>query len=141
MAQAPGHPCYRRLNELLARNGFDRFVEELCPRFYHAELGRPGIPPGVYFRMLLIGYFEGLDSERGIAWRVLARKRKNKASNDDWESPADPDARITKMKDGRTRLTLSNSLRGLLRGWWRHVEHFGRPTISLCTGMTLGCAA
>ena len=210
MAQAPGHPFYRRLNELLARNGFDRFVEELCRKFYHAELGRPGIPPGVYFRMLLIGYFEGLDSERGIAWRcadsltlrtflgyglseptpdhsslsiirrridletheavftwalkVLARKgvlkgktigvdattleanaamrsivrrdtgqgyeefltklaktsgietptrqdlsrldrkRKNKASNDDWESPADPDARITKMKDGRTHL-------------------------------------
>jgi transposase len=210
MVEAPGHPFYRKLNELLAAHGFDPFAEELCQKFYHRELGRPGIPPGVYFRMLLIGYFEGLDSERGIAWRcadsltlrdflgyplskatpdhsslsiirgridletheaifgwvlkVLAekgllkgktvgidattleanaamrsivrrdtgesyqefltqlakasgietptredlakldRKRKNKASNEDWENPHDPDAKITKMKDGRTHL-------------------------------------
>ena len=210
MVEAPGHPFYRRLNELLGSHGFDAFAEGLCQKFYHQELGRPGIPPGVYFRMLLIGYFEGLDSERGIAWRcadsltlraflgyalseatpdhsslsvirgridletheaifgwvlkVLAekgllkgktvgidattleanaalrsivrrdtgesynefltqlakasgietptredlakldRKRKNKASNDDWENPHDPDAKITKMKDGRTHL-------------------------------------
>ena len=210
MPQAPGHPFYQRLNQLLARYGFDVFVEGLCEKFYHASLGRPSIPPGIYFRMLLIGYFEGLDGERGIAWRcadsrtlssflgygptestpdhsslsiirqridvetheavftwvlkVLAsegqlkgktigvdattleanaamrsivrkdtgegyrefltqlakasgidtptqadlakldRKRKNKASNDDWESPHDPDARIAKMKDGRTHL-------------------------------------
>ena len=208
--QAPGHPFYRRLNQLLGERGFDAFVEGLCARFYHESLGRPGIPPGVYFRMLLIGYFEGIDSERGIAWRcadsralssflgcsltdttpdhsslsvirnridlethrevftwVLAtlaggkllkgktvgidattleanaamrsivrkdtgesynaflaglakasgietptredlakldKKRKNKASNDDWQSPSDPDAKITKMKDGRTHL-------------------------------------
>jgi transposase len=210
MVEAPGHPFYRKLNEVLAAHGFDPFAEELCRKFYHQELGRPGIPPGVYFRMLLIGYFEGLDSERGIAWRcadsltlrdflgyplskatpdhsslsiirgridleaheavfgwvlkVLAakgllkgktvgvdattleanaamrsivrrdtgesynefltqlaqasgiatptredlakldRKRKNKASNEDWENPHDPDAKITKMKDGRTHL-------------------------------------
>lgn len=218
MVEAPGHPFYRKLNEVLAqghegvegRVGFDRFAEDQCRKFYHQELGRPSIPPGVYFRMLLIGYFEGLDSERGIAWRcadsltlreflgyplskatpdhsslsvirgridletheavfgwvlkVLAekgllrgktvgidattleanaamrsivrrdtgesyeefltqlakasgiktptredlakldRKRKNKASNDDWENPHDPDAKITKMKDGRTHL-------------------------------------
>ena len=210
MVEAPGHPFYRKLNEVLAGHGFDPFTEELCQKFYHQELGRPGIPPGVYFRMLLIGYFEGLDSERGIAWRcadsltlrdflgyplskatpdhsslsvirgridletheavfgwvlkVLAakgllkgktvgvdattleanaamrsivrrdtgesynefltqlakasgietptredlakldRKRKNKASNEDWENPHDPDAKITKMKDGRTHL-------------------------------------
>jgi len=208
--EAPGHPFYRRLNALLAEAGFDAFVEDLCQRFYHESIGRPGIPPGVYFRMLLIGYFEGVDSERGIAWRcadslalrsflgyaltettpehsslsvirnridlethqevfawilkVLAakgllkgktigvdattleanaamrsivrtdtgesytefltqlakasgietptredlakldRKRKNKASNTDWEHPHDPDAKITKMKDGRTHL-------------------------------------
>jgi len=211
VAQAPGHPFYRRLNDLLGRRGFDEFVEGLCTRFYHESLGRPGVPPGVYFRMLLIGYFEGIDSERGIAWRcsdslalreflglnltegtpehsslsvirnridlqthrevftwVLAalaedkllkgktvgidattleanaamrsivrndtgdsyeqflthlakasgietparedlakvdRKRKNKASNDDWHNPSDPDAKITKMKDGRTHLS------------------------------------
>ena len=208
--QAPGHPFYRKLNQLLAEHGFDPLVEGLCQKFYHDDLGRPSIPPGVYFRMLLIGYFEGIDSERGIAWRcddsrtlrdflgyeikkatpdhtslckirgridlethqevfawvlkVLAekgllkgktlgvdattleanaamrsivrkdtgdsynefltqlarasgiatptredlakidKKRKNKASNDDWKSPHDPDAKITKMKDGRTHL-------------------------------------
>lgn len=208
--RGPGHPFYGKLNELLAERGFDDFVEGLCAKFYHESLGRPGIPPGVYFRMLLIGYFEGIDSERGIAWRcadsralsaflgytltestpdhsslsvirnridlethqqvfawVLAaladskvltgktigidattleanaamrsivrkdtgasyeefltdlakasgietptreqlakmdRARKNKASNDDWENPHDPDAKIAKMKDGRTHL-------------------------------------
>jgi transposase len=210
MPTAPGHPFYRRLNDLLREHGFDAFAEETCQQFYHEQLGRPGIPPGVYFRMLLIGYFEGIDSERGIAWRcadsrtlskflgygltestpdhsslsvirhridvethrevftwvlqMLATKgllkgktlgvdattleanaamrsivrrdtgdsynefltklakesgidtptredlsridksRKNKASNDDWTNPHDPDARITKMKDGRTHL-------------------------------------
>ena len=69
LPQGPGHPFYRRLNQLLAVHGFDAFGETLCQKFYHDSLGRPGIPPGVYFRMLLIGYFEGLDSERGIAWR------------------------------------------------------------------------
>jgi transposase len=208
--QAPGHPFYRKLNELLAKDGFDPFVEGLCQKFYHEEIGRPGVPPGVYFRMLLVGYFEGIDSERGIAWRCddsrtlrdflgysmtqgtpdhsslsrirgridleshqevfswvlkmlaskgllkgktlgidattleanaamrsivrndtgqtynefltqlaqasgiatptredlakIDRKRKNKASNDDWHNPNDPDAKITKMKDGRTHL-------------------------------------
>jgi len=210
MPDAPGHPFYRKLNQLLAGHGFDAFVEGLCEKFYHDSLGRPSIPPGVYFRMLLVGYFEGLDSERGIAWRCadsrtlsgflgygptestpdhsslsiirrridletheavftwvlkllategqlkgktigvdattleanaamrsivrkdtgegysefltqlakasgiatptredlakLDRKRKNKASNKDWENPHEPDARIAKMKDGRTHL-------------------------------------
>jgi transposase len=203
-------PFYRKLNAVLAEQGFDAFLEGLCQVFYHEELGRPSIPPGVYFRMLLLGYFEGIDSERGIAWRCgdslsfraflnlplpeatpdhsslskirgridlethaevftwvlkllaerrlvkgktlgvdattleanaalrsivrrdtgqtylgfltqlaqasgiqtptredlakLDRKRKNKASNDDWTNPHDPDAKITKMKDGRTHL-------------------------------------
>ena len=207
---AAGHPFYERLNRLLAEAGFDEFVEELCRPYYAERLGRPGIPPGVYFRMLLVGYFEGLDSQRGIAWRcadsnslksflgygltestpnhssltkvrqrlpesvheqvfafVLSiaetkkllkgqtvgvdatlleanaamksivrkdtgedykqylrrlaqeagiedpsdedlrkfdRKRKKKTSNQEWESPSDPDARIMKMKDGRTHL-------------------------------------
>lgn len=210
MPTPAAEPFYRKLNEVLAQEGFDAFVEGLCQRFYHQEMGRPSIPPGVYFRMLLLGYFEGIDSERGIAWRcgdslsfraflgivlnkatpdhsslskirgridiqtheevfswvlkVLAgrrlvkgktlgvdattleanaalrsivrrdtgesynefltklaqasgiatptredlaridRKRKNKASNDDWVNPNDPDARITKMKDGSTHL-------------------------------------
>lgn len=208
--KAPGHPFYRKLNALLAEHGFDPFAEGLCQKFYHEELGRPSVPPGVYWRMLLIGYFEGIDSERGIAWRcddsrtlreflgygprqvtpehsslskirqridlethqevftwvlkVLAQKgllkgktlgieattlqanaamrsivrrdtgesyreflthlarasgiatpasedlaridksRKNKASNDDWTNPHDPDAKSAKMKDGRTHM-------------------------------------
>jgi transposase len=209
LAKSPGHPFYKKLNALLKSKGFDAFVDEQCRPFYAAD-GRPSLPPGVYFRMLLIGYFEGIDSERGIAWRcadslslrqflgfaldkdtpdhstlsrirqrldvvthekvfgwvlnVLAaeglvegktlgvdattleanaamraivrrdtgktyeqfltelakasgietptredlakidRARKNKGSNDDWTHPHDPDARITKMKDGSTHL-------------------------------------
>ena len=68
LATGPGHPFYAKLNTVLADAGFDAFVEQLCAPYYK-EGGRPGIPPGVYFRMLLIGYFEGLDSQRGIAWR------------------------------------------------------------------------
>lgn len=207
---AASHPFYARLNRLLRDGGFDDFAEGRCASFYAATLGRPGLAPGIYFRLLLVGYFEGLDSERAIAWRtadsltlrdflgltfpdappdhstisrtrrlidlethrelftwVLARlgeaglvkgqtiaidattleanaalrhivrrdtgesyqaflttlaqasgietptrsdlaridrKRKKKGSNDDWTSPSDPDAKITKMKDGRTRL-------------------------------------
>jgi transposase len=210
LAKGPGHPFYRRLNEILARYGFDSFVESTCREFYAEGLGRPSLPPAVYFRLMLIGYFEGIDSERGIAWRVadsltlrdflgytptqeppdhstisrnrrllsleahqevftwvlqvlakerllqgktlgidattleanaalrsivrrdtgesyetfltglakasgietptredlarLDRKRPKKGSNQEWKSPSDPDAKITKMKDGRTHL-------------------------------------
>ena len=65
-----GHPYFERLNRVLADSGFDAFVEELCATFYADRLGRPSLRPGRYFRMLFIGYFEGLSSERGIAWRV-----------------------------------------------------------------------
>ncbi len=204
------HPFYQRLNALLAKAEFDAFVEGRCAGFYAATMGRPSLAPAVYFRLLLIGYFEGIDSERGIAWRAadslalreflslgldeappdhstisrtrrlidlethqavftwilervaeagllkgktlgldattleanaalrsivrrdngdtyqefltklaqasgvatptredlarVDRKRKKKGSNDDWTHPHDPDARITKMKDGRTHL-------------------------------------
>lgn len=210
LPQSVAHPFYAKLNEVLDGWKFDEFVEGLCAKFYEEKIGRPGLAPGKYFRLLLIGYFEGIDSERGIAWRcsdslslrafvgyrldemstehstisrtrrlidlethqqvfqwvlkVLAdydlisgktvgvdsttleanaamrsivrkdtkqnyqqfltdlakasgidtptredlakidRKRKNKASNDDWENPHDPDAKITKMKDGSTHL-------------------------------------
>jgi transposase len=210
LARSAGHPFYERLNAVLDEHGFDEFAEQQCRRFYAEKLGRPSITPGTYFRLLLVGYFEGIDSERGIAWRVadslslrqflgygldevtpdhstisrnrrlidvethqqvfgwvlgvlaeaglvqaqtvaidattleanaamksivrrdtgeryeqylrrlaaesgvetptrqeLAqrdRRRKGKASNDDWKNPNDPDARITKMKDGRTHL-------------------------------------
>src|SRR5438093_4351391 len=210
LASAPGHPFYQRLNELLEAEGFDQFVEKRCAKFYAVKYGRPSLSPGIYFRSLLIGYFEGLGAERGIAWRLadslalrrfvgialdeytpdhstisrtrrlidldthgevfawvlgvladrgllkgqriaidattleanaamrsivrrdtgasyeeflkglakasgiktptrealarLDRRRKKKASNDDWTSPSDPDAKITKMKDGRTHV-------------------------------------
>ena len=64
------HPFYVRLNELLDSNAFDRFVEEECREFYACKMGRPSLTPGIYFRLLLLGYFEGIDSERGIAWRA-----------------------------------------------------------------------
>jgi transposase len=210
LATGPGHPFYTRLNELLDEEKFDEFVEEQCAQFYCENNGRPSLPPGTYFRLMLIGYFEGIDSERGIAWRAadslglrqflrigldeetpdhstisrtrrlmdvethrqvffwvlerladrgllkgktvgvdattleanaamrsivrrdngesyeeflkklakesgietptkeelarLDRKRKKKGSNQEWMSPSDPDARITKMKDGATHL-------------------------------------
>lgn len=71
VAGSPGHRFYEKLNELLAERNFDREVESLCAKHYADDhiAGRPSIPPGVYFRMLLIGYFEGIESERGIAWR------------------------------------------------------------------------
>ena len=68
IAKAPGHVFYERLNQLLSESGFDSFVEELVAPYYSTK-GRPGIPAGVYFRMLFVGYFEGIDSQRGIAWR------------------------------------------------------------------------
>ena len=65
-----GHPFYQRLNHVLDERGFDAFVEAQCAPFYAATLGRPSLTPGTYVRLLLIGYFEGIDSERGIAWRT-----------------------------------------------------------------------
>jgi len=69
LPKSPGHRFYKKLNQLLAENGFDDWVEERCAEFYAGDKGRPGIPPGVYFRMLFVGYFEGITSQRGIAWR------------------------------------------------------------------------
>jgi len=210
LPRSQGHPFYTALNQVLNHCGFDVWIQEICGPFYAAVMGRPSLAPGMYFRCLLVGYFEGIDSERGIAWRcadslslraflgialdqntpdhstlsrtrrlidlethqrvftwvlkVLAKSdlisgktvgidattleanaalrsivrkdtgqkyqdflsdlakasgiqtptredlaridkdRKNKGSNDDWHNPHDPDARITKMKDGTTHL-------------------------------------
>src|SRR5947208_3617030 len=119
LPKSPGHPFFARLNALLDANDFDRFVEKKCQSLYAKVMGRPSLTPGRYFRLLLLGYFEGIDSERGIAWRAKAsgietptredlarldRKRKKKTSNKDWTNPFDPDAKVTKMKDGRTHL-------------------------------------
>ena len=69
LAVSPGHPFYEKLERILRSEGFDGYVEQLCARHYAKQQGRPSIPPGVYFRMLMVGYFERIDSERGIAWR------------------------------------------------------------------------
>jgi transposase len=69
LPKSEGHVFYRKLNRLLAESDFDHTIEKLCEPHYHRQLGRPSIPPGVYFRMLLVGYFEGIGSQRGIAWR------------------------------------------------------------------------
>src|ERR1035438_4109165 len=64
------HPFYEQVNRLLEKHAFDRFAEGECATFYASKMGRPSLAPGSYFRLLLIGYFEGIDSERGIAWRA-----------------------------------------------------------------------
>jgi transposase len=71
LTPSAGHPFYQKLNALLAEADFDRWIERRCVEYYEREekRGQPSLPPGIYFRMLLIGYFEGLDSQRGIAWR------------------------------------------------------------------------
>ncbi len=69
LPQSPGHPFYEKLNQLLGEAQFDEYVEGLCRPYYADGVGRPGIPPGVHFRMLFVGYFEGLDSQRVIVWR------------------------------------------------------------------------
>ena len=70
LAKGPGHPFYKRVNELLETERFDEFAEKECAGFYAENNGRPSLTPGIYFRLLLVGYFEGIDSERGIAWRA-----------------------------------------------------------------------
>jgi len=70
LAKGPAHPFYQRVNELLEAERFDEFAEQECAKFYAENTGRPSLPPGIYFRLLLVGYFEGLDGERGIAWRA-----------------------------------------------------------------------
>ena len=69
MPRSPGHAFYDMLQTVLVEGGFDDFAEEACRPFYAKKMGAPSIPPGRYFRMHLIGYFEGIDSERGIEWR------------------------------------------------------------------------
>ena len=70
LPRTPGHPFYEKLNAVLDEHGFEAFVERECTAYYAEKMGRPSLPPAVYFKMLFIGFFEGLDSERGIAWRV-----------------------------------------------------------------------
>ena len=75
MPRSPGHAFYDRLQDLLREAGFDAFVEGACKPYYALRMGAPSLPPGRYFRMHMIGYFEGIDSERGIAWRCATCSR------------------------------------------------------------------
>src|ERR1700738_1832727 len=70
IAKGPAHPFYARVNALLEEKKFDEFAEKECAKFYADDIGRPSLAPGIYFRLLLVGYFEGIDSERGLAWRA-----------------------------------------------------------------------
>ena len=70
LPRSSSHPFYKRLNRILEQNGFDEYVEQRCESFYAPTMGRPSLAPGMYFRLLRLGYFEGIDSERGIAWRA-----------------------------------------------------------------------
>ena len=70
LASAPAHPFYQRLNEVLEAGRFDEFVEQRCGKFYAPKYGRRSLTPGIYFRSLMIGYFEGIGAERAIAWRL-----------------------------------------------------------------------
>jgi len=70
LPQTVAHPFYERLDQVLEERGFDAFVEQRCAGFYAERMGRPSLAPGRYFRLLLMGYFEGIDSERGMAWRA-----------------------------------------------------------------------
>src|ERR1700694_3979254 len=67
--RSPGHAFYNRLQTLLKEAGFDVFVEDVCKPYYAARMGASSLPPGRYFRLHMVGYFEGIDSERGIVWR------------------------------------------------------------------------
>ena len=69
LPRSPGHAFYDRLQAVLVGAGFDGFAEEACAPYYARERGRPSLPPGRYFRMHLVGYFEGVESERGLEWR------------------------------------------------------------------------
>jgi transposase len=69
LPRSPGHAFYGRLQAVLVEAGFDRFTEAECAPYYASRRGRPSLPPGRYFRMHLVGYFDGIDSERGLEWR------------------------------------------------------------------------
>src|SRR5881296_4586843 len=117
LPKGASHPFYQRLNQLLEECRFDEFVEGRCRRFYAAKRGRPSLAPGVYFRLLLIGYFEGIDSERGIAWRAqdsLALRRFLRVGLD--ESPPDHStiSRTRRLMDVETHREVFTWVLGVL---------------------------
>src|SRR5476651_1404471 len=125
LAVAPGHPFYQRLNELLDSEGFDAFVEARCAKYYAERYGRPSLTPGIYFRSLLIGYFEGIEAERGIAWRLadsLALRRFVGIALDEYTPDHSTISRTRRLLDLETHREVFNWVlcmladRGLLKG-------------------------
>ena len=117
VVSGPGNAFYDRLNQILVEHKFDRKVEALCRRFYKSDKrGRPSMAPGVYFRLLLIGYFEGLDSERGIVggWLIHSRCEVFWASH--WMSRR----RTTQPYRGRAACTGFPRTRPCSSGWSRY---------------------
>ena len=134
----PGHPFYQRLNELLEAERFDEFVESRCAKFYAEKNGRPSLTPGIYFRALLIGYFEGIESERGIAWRVadsLALRRFVGIGLDEYTPDHSTISRTRRLIDVDTHREVFGWVlgvladRGLLKGQrWRWMRRRWRRT-------------
>src|SRR3989475_7676597 len=119
LPKGASHPFYQRLNQLLEESHFDEFVEGRCQRFYAKKRGRPSLVPGVYFRLLLIGYFEGIDSERGMAWRAndsLALRRFLRVGLE--ESPPDHStiSRTRRLIDVETHREVFTWMLGVLGG-------------------------
>lgn len=99
LPKAPGHVFYRKLNQVLAEAGFDDALEELCRPYYRQGVGRPGIAPGVYFRMLMVGYFEGIASQRGIAWRCADSLSLREFLRLGTTDPAPDHSSLTRIRD------------------------------------------
>lgn len=98
LPQSPGHIFYEKLNQLLAEARFDQHVEDLCQPYYAEDIGRESIPPSVYFRMLLVGYFEGLDSQRGIAWRCSDSLSLRAFLGTPWKEATPDHSSLTKIR-------------------------------------------
>ena len=98
LPQSPGHIFYEKRNQLLAEARFDQQVEDLCQPYYAEDIGRESIPPGVYFRMLLVGYFEGLDSQRGIAWRCADSLSLRAFLGTPWKEATPDHSSLTKIR-------------------------------------------
>jgi len=112
---------YRRLNEVLEQAGFGEFCETRCRKFYHEKLGRPSLAPAMYFRAMLIGFFEGIESERGIAWRVADSLGLRQLVQIGLDERTPDHVTISRTRRLRTRPCIRTCLAGCC-GKWRERE-------------------
>ena len=144
------HPFYKKLNQLLDERHFDEVVERMCERFYAETMGRPGLAPGIYFRLLMVGYFEGIDSERGIAWRAsdsLSIRSFVRIALDESVPDHSTISRTRRLMDVETHqavfqwalqvLAERNLLKGHTTGWMRRHWKPMQRCVRLC-GVTQG---